>query len=494
MRRADRLYALVEELRARSPRPVARSDLAARLEVTPRTVERDVLALQVAGVPIWSQRGRGGGYAIDRRWSLPPLNFDATEALAVIAALASAPASPFAEAGRRAEQKLLASMGAPEAARARELAGRLRVGAPTTPAARRVAAAVEEAVLERRVVELGYRDRHGTVTWRTVEAQGLHLAPTGPYLMGWCRLRHAGRAFRFDRIVSVTPTDEVAPERELESLLDWFEDTVAPAAAEGGDMPTTKRAPARTGRPGPPRRGDDRTGSSRAFAAAVATALPGVDTTTRRGVTSYAAAGRRFLLLDDEEQAVVGSRPEDIRTLSLPRVGRDEVRRAVESAWAQVAGRPHLAAHRRALRARAALPPVTHDDIRRLILALPGAAEGPIWGSTVGFLVGTDKRTRFARFGPGAGNLLPPDDDDSLVILRCQQRAALLAARPDRWFVTAHYGDPTEPGAVITRVSEHRGEDDLRELAELLEDAWREVAPPELVARRDAEPGSQARP
>jgi hypothetical protein len=52
-----------------------------------------------------------------------------------------------------------------------------------------------------------------------------------------------------------------------------------------------------------------------------------------------------------------------------------------------------------------------------------------------------------------------------------------------RWlrFTTAHYGAPDEPGAVITRLSEHRGPDDLAEIAELLEDAWREVAPPDLL-------------
>lgn len=100
MRRTDRLYALVEELRARAPRPVSRSMLAERLEVTERTIERDILALQQAGVPIWSQRGRGGGYAIDAQWSLPPLNFDATEALAVIAALATAQAEVVEDSWR----------------------------------------------------------------------------------------------------------------------------------------------------------------------------------------------------------------------------------------------------------------------------------------------------------------------------------------------------------------------------------------------------------
>jgi hypothetical protein len=125
-----------------------------------------------------------------------------------------------------------------------------------------------------------------------------------------------------------------------------------------------------------------------------------------------------------------------------------------------------------------------------VILALPGATEGPIWGQDVGFLIGSVKKTRFARFGPPegsrVGNLLPPDDEDTLVILHCEQRPELLAASPDRFFSTPHYGGPDEPGGVILRLSEHRGPDDLREIAELLEDAWRHVAPAGLVAQLDA--------
>lgn len=99
MRRTAQLYALAEELRSRGPRPVSRAELGATLEVTTRTVEHDILALQQTGVPIWSQRGRGGGYALDEGWSLPPLNLDSTEALAVMSALAAAHSLPLAAAG-----------------------------------------------------------------------------------------------------------------------------------------------------------------------------------------------------------------------------------------------------------------------------------------------------------------------------------------------------------------------------------------------------------
>ncbi|MBK5224679.1 MAG: HTH domain-containing protein [Acidimicrobiia bacterium] len=101
MNRTDRLYAIVEELRAVAPRPVSATRMAERFEVSVRTIERDILALQEGGVPVWAERGRNGGYAIDTRSTLPPLNLDADEALAVMIALAAMPPAPFTAPGRR---------------------------------------------------------------------------------------------------------------------------------------------------------------------------------------------------------------------------------------------------------------------------------------------------------------------------------------------------------------------------------------------------------
>jgi predicted DNA-binding transcriptional regulator YafY len=107
--RTDRLYALVEDLRAVAPRPWSARQLARKYEVSTRTIERDVLALQGAGVPIYAQAGRRGGYVIDKTLTLPPVNFTAAEMVAIAVCLAGAERTPFAFAARSAARKVLAA-------------------------------------------------------------------------------------------------------------------------------------------------------------------------------------------------------------------------------------------------------------------------------------------------------------------------------------------------------------------------------------------------
>src|SRR5947209_14846425 len=102
MNRTDRLYALVEELRAAAPRPRSARWLADRFEVSARTVERDIGALQQAGVPIYAEPGRTGGYTLDKSRTLPPVNVSPAHAVAIAVALQGLHATPFAEAARTA--------------------------------------------------------------------------------------------------------------------------------------------------------------------------------------------------------------------------------------------------------------------------------------------------------------------------------------------------------------------------------------------------------
>jgi predicted DNA-binding transcriptional regulator YafY len=212
--RTDRLYALVEELRAVAPRPRSATWLAHRFEVSVRTVERDISALQQSGTPVYAEPGRTGGYCLDRSHTLPPVNFTAGEAVAMALALHRLDGTPFHGPASTALRKLVAAMPAADAAAARQLAGRIHLvgGSPATSVPRMVA----DALSVRRVLRIGYEDRTGAASHREIEPLGFVGTPKNWYLVAFCRLRRSVRAFRTDRIASVTVTAEVPPPRELE--------------------------------------------------------------------------------------------------------------------------------------------------------------------------------------------------------------------------------------------------------------------------------------
>ncbi|WP_266375675.1 WYL domain-containing protein [Streptomyces canus] len=218
MNRTARLYALVEELRAAAPRPLTVAALAARFEVSIRTVQRDLQALMEAGVPVRATVGRGGGWAIDPEMTLPPIHFTAEEASALAVALAAVEVStPYAGAARAAGLKIAASMTGHATAAAQQLAARI-VSLPS-PADTVVRAAVEQALTTRTVLRLSYVDATGRRSDRAVEPAGLLTADGRWYLIAWCRTRQAGRGFRLDRIAAAAPTNEQARSHDLSALL-----------------------------------------------------------------------------------------------------------------------------------------------------------------------------------------------------------------------------------------------------------------------------------
>jgi predicted DNA-binding transcriptional regulator YafY len=213
--RTDRLYALVEELRAFAPRPRTARELAERFEVSVRTIERDLDALLQAGVPLYATRGPGGGWAIDKAHTLPPVNFTPEEATALAIALSRPGASPFADALRSALRKVVGVMPPADAEAARQLAGRVKLFPAASDSRPPMARIVEEAVLSHRVVDISYEDHHGRATSRLVEPMLLVGSSEHWYLVGHCRLRDDRRAFRLDRIATARLTDERVPVRDL---------------------------------------------------------------------------------------------------------------------------------------------------------------------------------------------------------------------------------------------------------------------------------------
>ena len=221
MNRTDRLYAMVEELRASAPRALSAQRLAERFEVGVRTIQRDILALQEAGVPIWATPGPGGGYTVDPGHTLPPLNFTPSEAAAIALAMARSGPMPFDGAARTALHKVVVAMSASGRTGATDLLARISLlHAKPEPSAPAVFRAVEEAMVERRVLRLDYRDKHGQPTSaRRVEPLGFVGSERDWYLVGWCRLRNGVRVFRLDRITMIEVTRERSPAR-LSAALD----------------------------------------------------------------------------------------------------------------------------------------------------------------------------------------------------------------------------------------------------------------------------------
>ena len=239
MNRTDRMYALVEELRAAGRRGRTARRLAAHFEVSVRTIERDLSALGQAGVPLATKQGRGGGYTLDRSMSLPPLNFTPREAAAVAVALSRSEHVLFKRDARSALQKIVAAM--PERAlhEARATAEKVRLLVLATPDPDAgVAETIWRAVRDNRVLHIHYIDVGGVETERDVEPQHVVVGPNGSYLTAWCHLRGDDRVFRMDRITHAEQTLAAhrAPGVIAEPLVDGHETRVPAAALRPEDL------------------------------------------------------------------------------------------------------------------------------------------------------------------------------------------------------------------------------------------------------------------
>jgi predicted DNA-binding transcriptional regulator YafY len=223
MHRLERLYAISEELRRRAPATVTASTLADMFGVTRRTVERDLAALRTAGVAVEGDVGRTGGYALLPMRGNAVVSFTPEEVVALLLATRAAEGMPFATAAGVATHRLLDALPAVTRVAVDELRARILTSTSRlTPVNPAVLRAVEGAVRDRLVIRLRYTDADGVVTTRSVEAQGITGAVDGWYLVGWCRLRDAGRMFRMDRIGAATITRETAPFRPVADVLGWI--------------------------------------------------------------------------------------------------------------------------------------------------------------------------------------------------------------------------------------------------------------------------------
>ncbi|MCV0394179.1 MAG: YafY family transcriptional regulator [Rhizobiaceae bacterium] len=220
MRRADRLFQIVQHLRG--GRLVTARMLGERLEVSERTIYRDIADLQSTGVPIDGEAGVG--YLMREGYDLPPLMFTRDEIVALVAGARMVRAFGGATMARAAEEALI-KIGTvlPEAERAR--IARTEIHTPDgfmSEAVRNAIDAIERAIEKRDVLGLDYSDEAGHATQREVRPLGLWFWGRVWTLVAWCELRDDFRAFRIDRIAEFRPAGRnFRPERG-KTLADFY--------------------------------------------------------------------------------------------------------------------------------------------------------------------------------------------------------------------------------------------------------------------------------
>jgi predicted DNA-binding transcriptional regulator YafY len=222
MRRADRLFQIVELLRRSKRSVVTAARLANNLEVSERTIYRDLADLIRSGVPI---RGEAGvGYALERGFDVPPLMFsvDEIEALVLGARMVAAYSdSELVKAAESALAKIEAVL--PAHLKARLTDSRLfSPGFHLSPMPRELFASLRRAIDTRHRVCFAYQRQDGERSERTVRPLCLAFFAPRWMLSAWCELRNEFRNFRLDRIADLQVCDSSFVEEPGKSLEDFI--------------------------------------------------------------------------------------------------------------------------------------------------------------------------------------------------------------------------------------------------------------------------------
>ena len=220
MRRADRLFRIVEYLKARRQVVTAES-LAKELEVSTRTIYRDIADLCTSGVPIIGEAGVG--YMLDKDYLVRPLMFGVEELDALMLGAQMVESwgdRALATAARQALDKITSAL--PQNLQ-QEIADSFLFSLPTQarPAIIIDFTALRRAIRTKNIVEFSYIREDGKKSTRRVRP--LCLAFFGPVwlLAGWCEMRNDFRNFRLDRIQDMRITDERFRDEKGKRLSDF---------------------------------------------------------------------------------------------------------------------------------------------------------------------------------------------------------------------------------------------------------------------------------
>ena len=235
MRRADRLFQIVQHLRG--GRLVTAQKLGTWLEVSERTIYRDIADLQSTGVPIDGEAGVG--YMMREGFDLPPLMFTRDEIVALVAGARMVRAFGGAAMARAADEALV-KIGAVLPDTEKDRIARTEIHTPmwvVSDAAREAIDLIERAVEKRQVLTIDYSDEAGRGTARDIRPLGLWFWGKVWTLVAWCEMRDDFRAFRIDRIASVLSADRKFKPEKGKLLADFYR-----TMERSGDSAGTGRA------------------------------------------------------------------------------------------------------------------------------------------------------------------------------------------------------------------------------------------------------------
>jgi predicted DNA-binding transcriptional regulator YafY len=203
--RSTRMFEIIQLLR-RAKQPLTAGAMAAQLEVTKRTVYRDIAALQAMRVPIEGEAGIG--YLMRPGFDLPPLMFTAEEVEAIsvgLALLGRTGDRGLVKAAQQAGQKIASIL--PQASRSGFEGSHLRTSTwHAMPECRIDPAILREAIRAEAKLAIHYEDGTGRCTERIIQPLAIIYYIEVAIIAAWCEWRSDFRHFRIDRIAACTPT------------------------------------------------------------------------------------------------------------------------------------------------------------------------------------------------------------------------------------------------------------------------------------------------
>jgi len=187
------------------------SDLREQLGISQRTLMRELAELRVAGYPIESDRGRGGGVRLNGRWGIERLHLSHQEVVELILALAimeKLQSTLLTSNLKAIRQKLFQAFPQEQRRRVSNIRKRILIGEDASVNAlsgqvtmtSRISEDIAESFLRQHCLEIEYQSKAGEKTLRVIEAQYILLDWPVWYIIAWDHLRMSPRMFRIDRI------------------------------------------------------------------------------------------------------------------------------------------------------------------------------------------------------------------------------------------------------------------------------------------------------